>query len=102
MNTGICEKNIFENLISLDKPSLIKLLRQIADDILALALKGASPAVNQTVNKVLSIERATHIIQVKEELGLVQIHRVEDAQAQITAVFRQMIDDGEISDANLI
>jgi len=96
MDTRINKKIDFEDLVSLDESSAARLLQQISDDTLMLALKGASPTANQAVYKHVPVERANLLKQMKEDVGPVQIHTVEDAQTQITEAFRRLLDEGEI------
>lgn len=88
---------VFENLAELEDKDLQTVLRDISNDTLAVALKGADPSVADKITGNIS-KRAAEILQEDiEALGPVKLSDVETAQKEILAIARKLADDGEIS-----
>lgn len=87
---------IFEDIISLDDPSIQRIMREVDSKELALALKGSSEEVKERIFKNIS-KRAGEIL--KEDLefmGPVRLREVEEAQQKIVAIIRRLDEVGEI------
>ncbi|HMQ52394.1 MAG TPA: flagellar motor switch protein FliG [Anaerolineae bacterium] len=81
---------VFENIITLDDRAVQRILRDVDNKDLILALKGASEEVQDLIYRNLS-KRAAQLL--KEELaimGPVRLKNVEEAQQRIVAVIRQL------------
>lgn len=81
---------VFENIISLDDRAIQRILRDVDNKDLILALKGGSEEVKNLIFRNLS-KRAAQLLQ--EELGImgpVRLRNVEEAQQRIVGVIRQL------------
>lgn len=87
---------IFENIVTLDDRSIQRILRDVENKDLILALKGSSEDVRETIFRNLS-KRAAQLL--REDLaitGPVRLRNVEEAQQRIVAVIRQLEASEEI------
>ncbi len=87
---------VFEDIVTLDKGSIQRILREISNEDLSLALKGASKDVHTIIFSNMS-ERASEML--KEDIkfmGPVRISTVEEAQQKIVGVIRRLEEAGEI------
>lgn len=87
---------IFEDIVTLDKGSVQRILRDVSNEDLALALKGASEKVAGVVFSNMS-NRASDLL--KEDIqfmGPVRLSTVEEAQHKIVGVIRRLEEAGEI------
>ena len=81
---------VFENIITLDDRAIQRILRDVDNKDLLLALKGASDEVRNLIFRNLS-KRAVELL--KEDLaimGPVRLRNVEEAQQRIVNVIRQL------------
>jgi flagellar motor switch protein FliG len=88
---------IFDNLLDVDDRGIQALLREVASDKLAVAMRGAEPEVQAKILKNMS-KRAAEIL--KEDMdarGPVKLADVEAAQKEIVAVAQKLADDGTLS-----
>ena len=87
---------VFEDIITLDKGSVQRILREISNEDLALALKDASEVVYATIFSNMS-ERASEMLKEDIEfMGPVRISTVEEAQQKIVGVIRRLEEAEEI------
>ncbi|PQA40719.1 flagellar motor switch protein FliG [Amnimonas aquatica] len=88
---------VFDNLIGLDDKSMQVLLREVSNDVLALALKGAVEPMREKVFRNMS-KRAGEILQEDMEArGPVKMSEVEVAQKEIVTVARRLSEEGQIT-----
>lgn len=87
---------VFEDIVTLDKNSIQKVLREVDNEQLVLALKGASEEVSSTVFANLSKRAEETIRDDIEFLGPVRLSAVEEAQQKIVAIIRRLEDAGEV------
>jgi len=87
---------VFEDITSLDDVSIQRLLREIDNKELALALKGCSEDVSNIIYKNQSKRASQTLKEDIEFLGPVRLNDVEKAQQRIVAVIRKLEEDGEI------
>ncbi len=86
----------FEHLESLDGTSVQTLLRSIDKDKLGIALKGASETARELFFSNMS-ERAGKILKEEmEAMGPVRLSDVDEAQAEIVVIAKDLADKGEI------
>jgi flagellar motor switch protein FliG len=81
---------VFENIVTLDDRSIQRILREVDNKDLILALKGSSEEVRNLIFRNMST-RAAELL--KEDLaitGPVRLRNVEEAQQRIVAVIRQL------------
>lgn len=87
---------VFEDITNLDSTSIQRILRDVQNDDLVLALKGVSDEVAEVIFENMST-RASDLV--KEELdfmGPVRLVSVEEAQQKIVATIRELEEEGEI------
>lgn len=87
---------VFEDLVTLDTNSIQRVLREVNNEELVLALKGASEEVTTVLYANLSKRAAETIKEDIEYLGPVRLSAVEEAQQRIVGVIRRLEDAGEI------
>jgi len=87
---------VFDDLSSLDPAGIQTLLRGVEKDKLALALKGASDTIRDMFFSNMS-ERAAKIMREDmENMGPVRLKDVDEAQAIIISVAKDLAEKGEI------
>jgi flagellar motor switch protein FliG len=87
---------MFEDLVSLDDRAIQLVLREVAVNDLATALKGVPDKVRTRVQQNMSERAAMTLAEEMELLGPVRVHVVEEAQAGIVRVIRQLEETGQI------
>jgi flagellar motor switch protein FliG len=87
----------FDDVISLDDRSIQTIMRDIPQDDLRLALKGAPGSVKETLFRNMSQRAAETLKEDLEASGPVKLKDVEAAQSRIVAVARSLDEAGEIS-----
>ena len=87
---------IFEDIVNLDDASIQRIVRDLDNNDIALALKGASEEVKGRIFKNIS-KRAGEILEENMEfMGPVRLREVEEAQQRVVAVIRRLDESGEI------
>lgn len=87
---------VFEDIVNLDRASIQRTLREVSNEDLALALKGASENVATVIYSNMS-KRAGELL--KEDIqfmGPVRLSTVEEAQQRIVGIIRRLDEAGEI------
>ena len=87
---------VFEDILLLDDRAIQRVLRDVDNNDLAVALKGANEEVQNVIFKNLSKRLAAMIREDMEFMGPVRMKDVEEAQQKIVAVIRKLEDAGEI------
>lgn len=87
---------VFEDIITLDDVAIQRILREVENKELALALKGASEEVAGVIYRNQSKRAAASLKEDIEYLGPVRLTDVEKAQQQIVAIIRSLEDAQEI------
>jgi flagellar motor switch protein FliG len=87
---------IFEDIVSLDKGSIQRVLREVPNEDLVLALKGASEDVTSVIYANLSKRAAETIKEDMEFMGPVRLKTVEEAQHRIVGIIRRLEEASEI------
>lgn len=87
---------VFEDILSLDDVSIQRILREVEASDLALALKGCSDEVANSIYRNQSKRAAASLKEEMEFLGPVRITDVEKAQQKIVAIIRRLDDANEI------
>ena len=87
---------VFEDVLLLDDRAIQRVLRDVENSDLAIALKGANEQVQNAIFNNLSKRLATMIKEDMEFMGPVRMKDVEEAQQKIVAVIRKLEDAGEI------
>ena len=87
---------IFDDIINLDDASIQRVVRDLDNNDIAMALKGSSEEVKTKVFRNIS-KRAGEILQENMDfMGPVRLREVEEAQQRIVAVIRRLDESGEI------
>ena len=86
----------FEDLILVDDRGIQRVLKEVDQRDLALALKASSEDVSAKVFKNMSERAATMIRQEIEYLGPVRLRDIEDAQLRVVSITRRLEEAGEI------
>lgn len=87
---------VFEDIVKLDNHSVQRVLKEVDNRDLALALKGVSGAVSKVIFANVSKRLQEMIREDMDLMGPVRIRDVEEAQQKIVSVIRQLDDSGEI------
>ncbi|MDE6888939.1 MAG: flagellar motor switch protein FliG [Eubacterium sp.] len=87
---------VFEDILLLDDRAIQRVLRDVENSDLAVALKGANEEVKGAILKNLSKRLAAMIEEDMEFMGPVRMKDVEEAQQKIVAVIRKLEDSAEI------
>ncbi|MFA0501193.1 flagellar motor switch protein FliG, partial [Vibrio sp. 10N.222.46.A1] len=87
---------VFENLIEVDDQGVQRLLRDVPQDVLQKALKGADESLREKIFKNMSTRAADMMRDDIEAMPPVKVSDVEAAQKEILGIARKMADSGEI------
>ncbi len=87
---------VFDNLIDVDDRGIQALLRDVQQDVLQRALKGADDQLKEKVFNNMSKRAAEMLADDLEAMGPIRVSEVETAQKEILSVARRLSDAGEI------
>ena len=87
---------VFEDILLLDDRAIQRVLRDVDNNDLALALKGTNEQVQNAIFNNLSKRLATMIKEDMEFMGPVRMKDVEEAQQKIVNIIRKLEDSAEI------
>ncbi len=87
---------VFEDILSLDDKSIQRVLREVDNNELAVALKGSNEEVQNVIFNNLSKRLAAMIKEDMEYMGPVRLKDVEEAQQRIVNIIRKLEDSSEI------
>ncbi len=87
---------VFEDILMLDDRSIQRVLREVENSELAIALKGANEDVQNAIFNNMSTRLSAMIKEDMEYMGPVRMKDVEEAQQKIVNVIRKLEDSGEI------
>ena len=87
---------VFEDILLLDDRAIQRVLRDVENSDLEVALKGSNEEVKNVVLKNLSKRLAAMIEEDIEFMGPVRMKDVEEAQQKIVAIIRKLEDSAEI------
>ena len=87
---------VFEDILTLDNRSIQRFLRDVENNQLAIALKGATEEVQKVIYANMSKRLAEIIKEDIEFMGPVRLKDVEEAQQRIVNIIRKLEDAGEI------
>src|SRR5699024_12123703 len=83
---------VFEDIVILDDRAIQRVIREVENDDLRLALKVASEEVKDVVFNNMSQRMAETFREEMEYMGPVRLRDVEEAQMRIVAVIRRLED----------
>ncbi len=87
---------VFEDIITLDDKSVQRVLREVDNNELAVALKSTTEEVQTLIFNNLSKRLAAMIREDMEFMGPVRLKDVEEAQQKIVNIIRKLEDSAEI------
>ncbi len=87
---------VFEDILLLDDRSIQRVLREVENSELAIALKGSNEEVQNAIFNNMSTRLAAMIREDMEYMGPVRMKDVEDAQQKIVNIIRRLEDSAEI------
>ncbi|WP_225743894.1 flagellar motor switch protein FliG [Marinilactibacillus sp. Marseille-P9653] len=86
----------FEDIVSLQKSDVQKVLREVNQDDLILALKGVSDELRDFIFDNLSARAVDTLKEDMQFLGPARLSAVEEAQQKIVTVIRRLDEQGEV------
>ena len=87
---------VFEDILMLDDRSIQRVLREVENSELAVALKNANEEVQNVIFNNMSSRLADMIKEDMEYMGHVRLKDVEEAQQKIVNIIRKLEDSAEI------
>ncbi|MCT8139820.1 flagellar motor switch protein FliG [Anaerobacillus sp. CMMVII] len=87
---------VFEDIVTLDNRSIQRVIRDVENEDLQLALKVANDEVKDVVFKNMSQRMVETFRDEMEYMGPVRLRDVEEAQSRIVAIIRRLEEAGEI------
>lgn len=87
---------VFEDVLLLDDRAIQRVLREVDNNDLAMALKGSNEQVQNAIFNNLSKRLAVMIKEDMEFMGPVRMKDVEEAQQKIVNIIRKLEDSAEI------
>lgn len=87
---------VFEDIVSLDNRSIQRVIRDVENEDLLLALKVASEEVKEIVFTNISKRMAETFHEEMEVMGPVRLKDVEEAQTRIVDTIRRLEESGEV------
>ncbi len=87
---------VFEDILALDSKTIQRVLRDVDNNDLAIALKGSVEEVQNAIFSNLSKRLAAMIKEDMDFMGPIRMKDVEEAQQKIVNIIRKLEDTGEI------
>ena len=87
---------VFEDIVTLDARAIQRIIREVSNEDLLLALKVSSDDVKEMVYRNMSQRMVESFKEDMEFMGPVRLRDVEEAQSRIVGIIRRLEDMGEI------
>jgi flagellar motor switch protein FliG len=87
---------VFENLAEVDDRGIQAILREVQQEALMKAIKGADEELKEKILNNMSKRAADMLVDDLEAMGPVRLSEVEAAQKEMLAIARRLSDAGEI------
>ena len=87
---------VFDNLIDVDDRGIQTILREVQQESLLKAIKGADESLKNKITSNMSKRAAEMLMDDLEALGPISVSEVETAQKEILSIARRLADAGEI------
>lgn len=87
---------VFEDIINLDRRAIQRVIQEVNNEDLMLALKAASPEVKNIIFENMSKRMVETFEEEMQYMGPVRVKDVEEAQGRIVSVIRRLEDAGEV------
>ena len=88
---------VFDNLLTVTDRHMQRLLQEVGQDKLVIALKGASEAMRDKITSNMSSRASEMLLEDLELKGPVRLKEVEDIQKEILQIALNLAADGEIA-----
>jgi flagellar motor switch protein FliG len=88
---------VFDNLLDIEDRGIQTILRDVGSDVLALALRGAEPDVQDKIMRNMSKRAAEILRDDMEARGPVKLAEVEAAQKEIVTIVQKLAEEGTIN-----
>lgn len=86
----------FDDIITLDKLDVQKVLRFVDNNVLVLALKGTGDDIKEFIFSNLSSRAVENIKEEMQFMGPTRLSAVEEAQQKVVSIIRRLDEEGEI------
>lgn len=86
----------FDDLMKLDNKAIQLVLREVANDALIIALKGAEPEMREKIFSNMSSRAAETLREDLESRGPMRLSEVEAQQKEVLKIVRRLSDEGQI------
>ena len=86
----------FDDLMKLDNKAIQLVLKEVANDSLIIALKGAEPELREKIFSNMSSRASETLREDLESKGPVRVSEVEAEQKEVLKLVRRLSDDGQI------
>ncbi len=87
---------VFEDMINLDDRSIQKILREVDNKELAMALKASSEELKSKILANMSSRAAEMIEEELDYMGPVRLREVEEVQQRVIDIIRRLEEEGQI------
>lgn len=87
---------VFDDLLDLDDRSIQTVLREVQNDQLIVALKGASTELREKIFKNMSLRAAETLREDLDGKGPVRLSEVEAQQKEIMDIVRRLVEEGQV------
>ncbi|MFC3095048.1 flagellar motor switch protein FliG [Alteromonas sediminis] len=87
---------VFDNLVDVDDRGIQAILREVQQEALLKAIKGADEELKNKITSNMSKRAAEMLLDDLEAMGPVRVSEVETSQKEILSVARRLADSGEI------
>lgn len=87
---------VFEDIVNLDDRSIQRVIREVENEDLQLALKVASEEVKDAIFRNMSKRMVEMFQEEMEYMGPVRLRDVEEAQMRIVSTIRRLEESGEV------
>jgi flagellar motor switch protein FliG len=87
---------VFDNLIDVDDRGIQAILREVQQETLMRAIKGADEALRDKITGNMSKRAAEMLVDDIEAMGPVRLSEVEVAQKEVLSITRRLADAGEV------
>ncbi len=88
---------VFEDIVRLDDDTITRILREVENRTIALALKVASEELKERILGGLTARARGALLEEMEFLGPVRMREVEEAQSEVVSTIRAMEEAGQIT-----
>ena len=87
---------VFDDVLKLDDKAIQMVLKEVASDVLIVALKGAQPELKEKILSNMSSRAAETLREDLESRGPMRLSEVEAQQKEILKTVRRLAEEGQI------